>query len=100
VGQHVRLAAYFGSDLITEAEIVNYADKRVLHDRIVSLAKRMEYIFERYGKGPEHRERISWLWEKTILLENRIFTELPFLPDDLEGLVTGGEEEADLYVLP
>ena len=63
VRQHVRLDNYSESKSITEAEIINYADKRVLHDRIVSLDERMNYIMERYGRQPAHQQRIRLLWE-------------------------------------
>ena len=73
VRQHVRLDDYSDQKRLTEAEIINYADKRVLHDRIVSLEERMSYIRERYGRRPEHRHRIQLLWEKTEALERQIF---------------------------
>jgi hypothetical protein len=63
--------------------IINYADKRVLHDRIVSLDERMRYIQQRYGTQPEHEHRIQMLWESTTALEKQIFKDLPFSPDDL-----------------
>ncbi len=71
----------------TEAEIVNYADKRVLHDKIVSLSDRMNYIWEKYGQEPENQERIRWLWEKTEALEKKLFKYLPFFPDEIERLI-------------
>jgi uncharacterized protein len=83
VRQHVRLDDYPEHQILSEAVIVNYADKRVLHDRIVSLDERMSYIQERYGSRPEHRHRILLLWQKTAALEKQIFTCLPFSPDDL-----------------
>jgi putative nucleotidyltransferase with HDIG domain len=83
VRQHVRLDDYSEQKNLAEAEIINYADKRVLHDRIVSLDERMRYIQERYGSQPEHRQRIRLLWQKTEDLEKQIFTYLPFSPDDL-----------------
>jgi uncharacterized protein len=84
VGQHVRLDRY-GSDSTdpVEAEIVNYADKRVLHDRIVPLGERMGYILERYGSDPLRKHWIRTLWEKTEGLEARLFARLPFQPDDV-----------------
>ena len=81
VRQHVRLDRYFESDAPTEAEIVNYADKRVLHDQIVSLPERMDYILERYGNSPIARDRLQWLRDKSILQESRIFSYLPFSPE-------------------
>jgi len=84
VRQHVRLDAYFAGEHPGEAEIVNYADKRVLHDRIVPLNERMQYILERYGSNPAYREKLQWLWGKSILQEKRIFAALPFAPAELE----------------
>ena len=84
VRQHVRLDNYSEMLNLSEAVIVNYADKRVLHDRIVSLDERMGYIMERYGTRPEHKHRIQLLWEKTAALEKHIFKHLPFSPDDLD----------------
>jgi putative nucleotidyltransferase with HDIG domain len=84
VRQHVKLDTYFAGDTPSEAEIVNYADKRVLHDRIVSLDERMAYILERYGKTPEYRAHLRWLWDISNLQEKRIFTEMPFSPAGIE----------------
>lgn len=86
VSQHVKLDAYFLSDKPIEAEIVNYSDKRVLHDQIVSLSDRMNYILDRYGNGEENRERIFMLWSKTKELEEKLFSFLPFTPDSLKHL--------------
>jgi putative nucleotidyltransferase with HDIG domain len=83
VRQHVRLDDYSNPKAISEAVIVNYADKRVLHDRIVSLDERMRYIQERYGTQPQHKHRIRLLWGKTQVLEKQIFKQLPFLPENL-----------------
>jgi uncharacterized protein len=83
VRQHVRLDNYSEPQNLSEAVIINYADKRVLHDRIVSLDERMSYIQERYGTRPEHKDRIQLLWKKTAALERQIFKFLPFSPDDL-----------------
>ncbi len=80
VGQHVALEAYPEASPPGEAEIVNYADKRVLHDRIVLLDERMDYILERYGRLPEQRVRIRRLWDLSTLVEARIFSRLPCAP--------------------
>jgi uncharacterized protein len=87
VGQHVRLDRYFASQSPTEEEIVNYADKRVLHDRIVPLSERMGYILEKYGQGSERKKAILLLWEKTEALEARLFAGLPFEPGDINHLL-------------
>jgi putative nucleotidyltransferase with HDIG domain len=88
IAQHVSLKTYNDFDGFPhEAEIVNYADKRVLHDKIVSFNQRMEYIMDRYGKLDEHRSKISRLWEKSIVLEKKIFSNLSLVPDDLIHLL-------------
>ncbi|MGW8302507.1 MAG: hypothetical protein ACWGNO_10570, partial [Desulfobacterales bacterium] len=83
VRQHVYLDDYSEHQSISEAVIINYADKRVLHDRIVSLDERMSYIQERYGTRLEHKDRILSLWQKTTVLEQQMFKDLPFSADDL-----------------
>ncbi|MCK4986321.1 MAG: HD domain-containing protein [Desulfobacterales bacterium] len=83
IRQHVRLDDYSQDKSLAEVEIINYADKRVLHDRIVPLDERMNYIMEKYGTQPEHKQRIRLLWEKTKDLEKQIFSYLPFSPNDL-----------------
>lgn len=96
IGQHVRLDRDPPlSAAPTEEEIVNYADKRVLHDRIVPLAERMGYILAKYGGSPERERRIRLLWKKSEALEKRLFSRLPFAPDALRGLLSGGAASRD-----
>lgn len=91
VGQHVRLKEYCTASGVLEEEVVNYADKRVLHDEIVSLEERMKYIMEKYGTERENRQRILWLWQKTKELEEKFFKFIPFSPGDLGTILTGEE---------
>ena len=51
VGEHVRLKNYHLNGAFSEKEVVYYADKRVKHDRVVTLKERQDYIIERYGTG-------------------------------------------------
>ena len=87
VGQHVLLDEYFSSDSPTEAEIVNYADKRVVHDKVTTLSQRIEYIMGRYGTEPERRGYIRMMGEKTKRLEDRLFRFCPFSPEEVEFLL-------------
>jgi uncharacterized protein len=101
VGQHVRLNRYpVALSEPTDAEIVNYSDKRVLHDRIVPLSERMGYILEKYGGSPERKRSILLLWEKSETLEKRLFTGLPFSPSELNGLLSEGSSSRDCQDLP
>jgi putative nucleotidyltransferase with HDIG domain len=97
VRQHVRLDEYPNPVVLGEAEIVNYADKRVRHDQVVSLDKRLDYILEKYGKLPEHQERIRWLWGKTLDLEGKIFSDLTLVPEDLNRILNSGDRSADVH---
>jgi len=49
VEQHVILADFDPESKLSEREIVNYADKRVMHDTVVSLDERVEDLVLRYG---------------------------------------------------
>lgn len=83
VRQHVVLDHYFSGSAPSEAEIVNYADKRVLHDQVVPLDDRMTYILHRYAKTVERQALLQQLWDRTRLLEERLFVHLSFSPESL-----------------
>jgi hypothetical protein len=86
VGQHVRLNSFD----VGEAMVVNYADKRVMHERVVSLTRRFLNLMERYGTDDARRERIL-LHHQTCLNVQDILYER--CNEDLEGLV-------DLNLIP
>lgn len=77
VGQHVRIYPESDRPSVTEAEIVNFSDKRVLHDKVVSLKERMAYILERYGKTPAHCHRIREMWREAEIIERKIQKRIP-----------------------
>ena len=85
VREHVRLAEEFVNDPrpLREAEVVNYADKRVLHTRVVSLADRFADLKERYGRTPEALARIAAMEVSSQALEEKLFAALPCSPEDL-----------------
>ncbi|MEA1969510.1 MAG: HDIG domain-containing protein [Thermodesulfobacteriota bacterium] len=87
IRQHVILDSYSINESVTEAEIVNYADKRVLHDQIVPLLQRLEYILEKYGTNHHYVKRIKKMWENTELLERKLFKNLEITPALLPGLI-------------
>ena len=92
VRQHVVLDEYFLPEFPTEAEIVNYSDKRVLHDQVVSLKERENYILERYGTEPIYRQRIRMLWRQTEKLEKKLFNCLPFSPEEVNRELSGTKD--------
>jgi uncharacterized protein len=81
VRQHVVLDHYPQKAAPSEAEIVNYADKRVLHDQVVPLDDRMTYILTRYAKTRQRQALFHQLWDNTRKLEQRLFSHLAFPPD-------------------
>lgn len=83
IRQHVILDFYEKDSPVSVQEIVNYADKRILHDKVVSLNSRLEYITIRYGTNEGIKNRIKKLWSDTISLENKIFYQLDITPDQL-----------------
>jgi uncharacterized protein len=87
VRQHVMLDAYFATEHPNEAEVINYADKRVLHDKIVSLDERMQYVLQRYAKNETHIQKLNTVWEQTNLLEKRLYAYLTFTPRQLKDRI-------------
>jgi uncharacterized protein len=84
VREHVRLEdGRADPRLVREAEVVNYADKRVLHARVVTLAERFADLTVRYGRSPEARGRIAAMEIKTQTLEEKLFAPLRLNPVDL-----------------
>ena len=78
--------------VIREAEVVNYADKRVLHTQVVTLAVRFADLKERYAKSEEARRRLAALEEKARRLETKLFFHLNCTPVDLLKLNHAREE--------
>ncbi len=95
IRQHVLLDSYLTDSPVSEQEIVNYSDKRVLHDRVVSLEERLEYIRIRYGKTIEFETRIRVMIQHTLNLENKIFFHLDITPDDLLFSVANEIKKSD-----
>lgn len=85
VRQHVMLDAYETDTPITEKEIVNYSDKRILNDQIVSLNKRMAYIKERYCIKKRFADLFEIMKINTLKLEKKIFRPLDIEPKDLSS---------------
>jgi uncharacterized protein len=65
-----------------ETKVVNYADKRVTHDKIVSLKERFEYARKTY---PEYHDR--GLEKRYYELEKEMFGIIGMKPEDLEKAV-------------
>ena len=68
---------------LREAELVNYADKRVLHEAVVTLTARFADLKVRYGRTPEALARIHATEVKSRALEDKIFASLALTPSNL-----------------
>lgn len=95
---HVRLEAADSLDPIREVHILNYADKRVRHDTVVSLKERFFDLMERYGTTPERRTRLEQMRETAVELERIIFHRIASSPDDLKAF--NSLSPFDLETLP
>lgn len=94
VASHVLLQDFsperYKKGIFPTQEIVYYADKRVRHDSIVSLADRLEYILENYGGNDERVQRgIQDNFRKCGILEDFLFHFLDFSPERLCSAVEG-----------
>jgi putative nucleotidyltransferase with HDIG domain len=87
VREHVHLDPVLADPRpLREAEVVNYADKRVLHVRVVTLETRFADLKERYGRSPEALRRIAATEAGTLALEERLFAPLSLNPLNLLDL--------------
>jgi uncharacterized protein len=68
---------------LREAELVYYADKRVLHEEVVTLETRFADIKMRYGRTPEARARIKVVEMEAWAMEEKIFAFLDLEPANL-----------------
>jgi putative nucleotidyltransferase with HDIG domain len=84
VREHVHLDANLMDPRpLREAELVNYADKRVLHETVVTLEDRFADLKVRYGRTPEALARIKATEIRSRALEEKIFTPLALDPSNL-----------------
>jgi uncharacterized protein len=88
VAQVVREHVHLNGDLsdlraLREAELVNYADKRVLHAEVVTLEDRFVDLKVRYGRTPEIVARIEATEIRARALEEKLFALLQLTPLDL-----------------
>jgi uncharacterized protein len=85
VRQHIRLdQKAFDPLMVTEEELVNYADKRVKHEEVVDLTERFRDIQERYtGKFPGLEEAMAQVFDETLLIEKKILSLIDMTPEQI-----------------
>ncbi len=88
VKEHVIIEGFNPDGEVNEKEIIYYADKRIKHDKLVSLEERLDYLLIRYAKG---NKRIEGLIEENFIqcrkVEKKIFSLLSFRPEDLADMI-------------
>jgi uncharacterized protein len=72
VKQHVILLDFNPQEKLEEREIINYADKRVMHDRIVSLSERVKDLIQRYGTTEKIKNLIRQRESSAYAIEKKI----------------------------
>ena len=91
VAQHITLQECRNDRSLSEEELINYSDKRVMHTKVVTLEERFADLRKRYGfKQLEKKivDRILALESETYELENKIFSKLNFTPNELSSHLT------------
>jgi putative nucleotidyltransferase with HDIG domain len=83
---HVHLAAGTELAALREVHIINYADRRVRHNTVVSQDARFVDLVERYGHTPERRLRLKRMKDTALKLEQNIFSRINAAPEDLQAL--------------
>jgi len=98
VAEHIKLQEGRNSLSISEEELINYSDKRVMHTRVVTLPERFSDLQKRYGiKDLDTKiiNRIRMLESETYELENKIFSKLNFTPEELSSLIVPSNKSTD-----
>ncbi len=84
--QHVILRSDV-SVRVSEEHLLFYADKRVVHDNVVSLEDRFVYLIDTYGKTSEAVKRLLEMKEETKRVEDAIFAFIDFSPEEIIRLI-------------
>ena len=75
------------SDIVTEAALVNYSDKRVKHEEVVNIKERFRDVKERYlCKFPHFTDRFKEVFLETQRLEEKIFSLIDISPEDINDI--------------
>jgi len=83
VRQHVFLLGDSDNSWILEEEVVNYSDKRVRHDQVVTLRDRFEDLRERYCRDERGRKWMDRMESLSNRIEKKIFSKLGREPTDV-----------------
>ena len=86
IGCHVEIPSLtIKKSSVSNEEVINYADKRVLHDTIVTLTKRFDDIHLRYGINLTNSARLKRIENKSFCIEKKIFSKINLTPSTLNA---------------
>ncbi len=87
VENHVVFSDFDADGPLLEKEIIYYADKRVMHDKIVNIDTRVSDLVDRYGRTEKIREMILHNKKFILKLESKIqsYMNIP-IEEALKGL--------------
>ena len=91
VEEHVILKDFQSGGNLLDKEIVFYADKRVMHDRIVTVEERVADLIIRYGTTEERIRLINSNGKQICQLEVKISR---FMTSDLQEILDGIDPES------
>lgn len=86
VEQHVVFQDFNPRGQLEEREILYYADKRVNHDKVVTIEERVQYLLQRYGNTEETRSRILQNKNVVLAVESKI---AGFMKIDINRAIEG-----------
>jgi putative nucleotidyltransferase with HDIG domain len=72
VEQHIIFQNFNPQGRLEEREIIFYTDKRVNHDKIVTIDERVHYLIQRYGDTEEIRNQIFRNKNLVLAVESKI----------------------------
>lgn len=76
-------------DTVTEAELINYADKRVKHEGVVDIQERFRDVLDRYAKKlPGLQTGLAAVQLETRLLEQKIFSKIDISPEQISDILS------------
>ena len=87
VENHVVFSGFDNEGPLTEKEIIYYADKRVMHDKVVTIDVRVEDLAKRYGLDDKIRHLILENKKFVLELEAKIQRHMAIdIEESLKGL--------------
>ncbi|MGC9195508.1 MAG: HDIG domain-containing metalloprotein [Syntrophobacteraceae bacterium] len=84
VAEHIYLDISQTDGPICESLVVNYADKRVKHDKVVTIRERFADLIERYAKSTVQAAMLHEKLDLYSALERNIFSHLTITPNDVQ----------------